>query len=376
VTERLDLTLPRLAQALRDSGVKVGTGSVLFASEALGLVDLSRRDDVRDALRSVLICDQADFALFDQLFALLFPRPLQSQASSLPALPRSQEIPPVPGGRRMAAALPARIARAQEPRELHELHAPGSASEDEVLKHKDFEQMSRDELRLAQGLLRRKPPNDALRPTRRFVYAERGPQLDLRRMLRGTRRGFDAIMPLRRTPRRRPRDWVMLIDISGSMAAYSRMALHLAHALTRRSHRIETFVFATRLTRITRAMRSADPDAALQAATRAVTDWDGGTRIGDCVAEFNHRWARRVLTRAPWLILMTDGLERASPENLAVEAARLARSCRELIWVNPLRRSPHYQPLAAGAAVLDSCATRKLSAHSVGSLLELARLIA
>ena len=369
------LTLPRLAQALRDAGVRVGTGSVLVASRALAQIDLARRDDVRDALRAVLISDPADFEMFDRLFELLYPRAVAVSSHSKPALPRSEEIAPAPGGRRIAAALPTRTVRAQQRPDVLERDALGSASEDEVLSRKDFEQMSRDELQQARRLLYAAPPPAAQRRTRRFVQASRGPQLDLRRMLRRTLRGLDAALPTRRTPRLQPRDWVLLIDISGSMATYSRMALHLAHALARRGGRIETFVFATHLTRITRAMHSADPDAALQTATRAVTDWDGGTRIGECLADFNQHWARRVLTRAPWVVLMTDGLERAGTEQLGLEVARLARSCRELIWINPLRRSASYQPLAAGAAVLDRYATRRYSAHSVGSLLELTRLI-
>jgi hypothetical protein len=153
------------------------------------------------------------------------------------------------------------------------------------------------------------------------------------------------------------------------------MALHLAWALARRGGRLEVFTFATHLTRLTRAMRSADPDVALQTASRAVTDWDGGTRIGEALADFNQRWARRVLTRAPWVVLLTDGLERSGVEQLESEVARLARQCRELIWINPLRRSPMYQPLAAGAAVLDRYATHRFSAHSVDSLLVLTRMI-
>jgi hypothetical protein len=188
-------------------------------------------------------------------------------------------------------------------------------------------------------------------------------------------RGLDPLPLPRRRRQQRPRDWILLVDVSGSMAAYSRMALHLAWALARRGGRLEVFTFATHLTRLTRAIRTADPDVALQTASRAVTDWDGGTRIGEALADFNHRWARRVLTRAPWVALLTDGLERSGVEQLETEVARLARQCRELIWINPLRRSPLYQPLAAGAAVLDRYATRRFSAHSVESLLALTRLI-
>lgn len=369
------LTLPRLAQALRASGVKVGSGSVLVAAQALAEIELGRRADVRDALRSALICEPADFELFDALFDLMFPAERATGLGSEPALPRSEDLPPAPGGRRLAAALPQADVRPAPAPELIERDAAGSASDTERLSSKDFEQMSAAELAQARRLLAAAPPRAALRRTRRFVTGTRGSQLDLRRTLRAMLRGLDPLPPVRRRPALRPRDWVLLVDVSGSMAAYSRMALHFAWALARRGGRLEVFAFATHLTRLTRALHTADPDLALQFATRAVTDWDGGTRIGECLAVFNRHWARRVLTRGPWVILLSDGLERAGVEALESELARLRRQCRELIWINPLRRSPVYQPLAAGAAVLDRYASRQYSAHNVTSLLALARLI-
>jgi uncharacterized protein with von Willebrand factor type A (vWA) domain len=375
MTDPALLTLPRLAQALRDTGVKVGSGSVLVASQALALIDLGRRADVRDALRAALVSEPADFELFDTLFELLFPSEEKTPTGSAPALPRSEDLPPAPGGRRLAAALPQPSVRQMRAPELVERDAAGSASDSEVLSSKDFEQMSAAELESARRLLAAAPPRAAQRRTRRFIASPHGAQLDLRRTLRAMLRGLDPVPPVRRRAALRPRDWVLLVDVSGSMAAYSRMALHLAWALARRGGRIEVFTFATHLTRLTRSLRAADPDVAMQFATRAVTDWDGGTRIGECIADFNHRWARRVLTRAPWVILLTDGLERAGTEQLETEVTRLARQCRELIWINPLRRSPVYQPLAAGAAVLDRHASRQYTAHNVESLLALGRLV-
>jgi hypothetical protein len=369
------MTLARFAQALRAAGVKVGTGSVLIAAQALAHIDLVRRSDVRDALRASLVTEPDDFELFDRLFGLLFPAEEKARTGSEPALPRSRDIPPVPGGPRLAAAVPQPSVRTARQPDLIERDAAGSASDREALSDKDFEQMSAQELEAARRLLAAAPPRASLQRTRRFVPAARGRQLDLRRTSSAMLRGRDFQPPARRRTVLRPRDWVLLIDISGSMAAYSRMALHLAHALAKRGGAIETFVFATRLTRLTRAMRSADPDLALHLASRTVTDWDGGTRIGECLSEFNRRWARRVLTRSPWVLLLTDGLERAGVEQLEIEVERLARSCRELIWINPLRRSAAYAPLAAGAAVLDRHASRRYSAHNVRSLLELTRLI-
>lgn len=375
MTDPALLTLPRLAQALRASGVKVGSGSVLVAAQALGCIDLARRADVRDALRASLVCEPADFELFDSLFELLFPKEGAVPTGSQPALPRSEDLPPAPGGRRLAAALPQPSVREMRAPELIERDAAGSASDAEVLASKDFEQMSAAELELARRLLALAPPRAAQRRTRRQMPSAQGRRIDLRRTLRLLLRGQDPPRLPRRRARLQPRDWVLLVDVSGSMAAYSRMALQYAWTLTRRGGRIEVFTFATHLTRLTRALRSADPDVALQLASRAVTDWDGGTRIGEALADFNRRWARRVLTRAPWVIVLTDGLERSGVEQLDVELARLRRQCRELVWINPLRRSASYQPLAAGAAVLDRHASRRLSAHSVDSLRALGALV-
>ena len=369
------LSLPRLAAALRDSGVGVGTDSLLLAARALACCELARRDDVRDALRAALIRDPADFELFDSLFVLLFPQPGRGVPGSEQALPRSADLPPAPGGRRLAAALPRPGVRQAPAPERLERRAAGSSSDVEVLGRKDFEQMSAAELEQARRLLAAAPPRRSMRRTRRLVRDPRDGAFDLRRALQMMLRGLDPVPLPRRSRQLRARDWVMLVDVSGSMAAYSRMALHLAWALARRGGRLEVFAFATRLTRLTRDLRSADPDVALQRASRTVADWDGGTRIGEALAEFNRDWGRRVLTRAPWVVLLSDGLERGDVGLLRDEVARLARQCRELVWINPLRRSPRYAPLAAGAAVLDRHASRQYSAHNVESLLALGRLV-
>ena len=367
-------SLPRLAQALRGGGVRLGTGSLLMAAEALASIELSRREDVRESLRATLVGDPGDFALFDRLFDALFPGtvPLPQEIASL--LPRAPGAPAAPALRRLADALLAlgtvrSLARAEQ----NERDATGTASDRELLQRKDFEQMSARELEMARRLLSRMPARASLRRTRRYVRSASGSRLDLRRMLRAALRGDDFARPFRKTPRLTPRDWVLLVDVSGSMAIYSRMFLHFAHALGRSGRSLETFAFATRLTRISRALRPVDPDTALQAVAGAVSDWDGGTRIGECLAEFNLDWARRVLTRGAWVLLLTDGLERGPVMQLELEVRRLARSCRKLIWVNPLLRNASYHPLAAGAAVLDRYATERRSAHNVESLLDLAR---
>ena len=368
----LSRSLVELTQMLRAGGVKIGSGSTLDANAALAVVGLARREDVRAALGATLIRDPADLALFEQVFEALFPLRAWSLAGSEPITPKSKGLEAPPATRRLAESLASRAAvEVLRGADREELIATGTHSRLERLAAKDFEQMTAAELAAARRALAAAPARSALRRSRRWELDTAGRSVDLKRMLR--RRQLDA--PLFRAPQLRPRDWVLLIDISGSMAVYSRMFLHFAHALSRRGGRLETFVFATRLTRITHEMRALDPDAALRAASHAVADWDGGTRLGDSLAEFNHVWARRVLGRGAQVLLLTDGLEREGIDVLEREVARLVRSCHELIWINPLLRHAGYAPLAAGASVLARNVRRTAPAHNVDSVLDLIRLL-
>jgi len=159
------------------------------------------------------------------------------------------------------------------------------------------------------------------------------------------------------------------------MAVYARMFLHFAHALSRRMRPLETFVFATRLTRLTRHLRPLDPDVALAQSARAVCDWDGGTRIGASLSGFNEQWSRRVLARGAGVILLTDGLERGDANEMEQAVRRLSRSARALVWLNPLERSASYAPLAMGASILARHATRHYSAHNVRTLHDLVSVL-
>lgn len=369
-------SLPRLAKALRAGGVRLGTDSLLMATRALGATELGRRTDVHAALRCSLIHDPGDFELFDALFDALFPTELNLPRDTRPLLPRSPLAEPSPAMKRLAQALLAvGQVKSLERREVGERDASGTASDNDLLRRKDFEQMSASELEAARNLLRQALPRDATRLTRRYRPAARGWRLDLRAMLRASHAGGE-FLPRHKRLIEKPRDWVLIMDVSGSMAAYSRMFLHFAHALRRRSRGLEAFTFATRLTRITRVLRASDPDVALAGVTHVVGDWDGGTRLGDCLAEFNRSWARRVTSRGAWVLLLSDGLERGPPELLERELARLARSSHQLVWLNPLLRSAAYQPLAAGAAVIERHASVRQAAHNVDSLLALGQLLA
>jgi uncharacterized protein len=216
--------------------------------------------------------------------------------------------------------------------------------------------------------------------TRRMKRAPRPGQLDLRATLRAQARGAEGALRWRQQ-RERPAPLVVLADISGSMSRYSRMLLHFAHALGHAEARVESFVFGTRLTRITRLLKQRDPDIAIAQVVREVQDWSGGTRIHDCLEQFNRRWARRVLPSTATLLVISDGLEHGGPgdpdcKRLAFEMERLHKSCRRLVWLNPLLRFAKFEPRAAGIRAMRPHVDAFLPAHNLESLADLARALA
>lgn len=357
------------ARALRAAGAQLGTAALLDANAAMVAVGPEHRADVRAALRATLIRDPSEFELFELLFDSFYPA-AGATADVDPPVRSTPNPAPRPAERRWVESLASRgETRPVSAARREDTDASGSESGAERLKKKDFEQMSAAELAAVKALIKGMVHAQALRRSRRDRTG--GKALDLRGMLR--RRDLDK--PRYRRPVPRPRDCVLIFDISGSMSVYSRMFLHLAHALSRCPGRVETFVFATRLSRLTRTLRIAEPDLAIAAATRTAPDWDGGTRLGACLADFNLRWARRVLGGGARVILLSDGLECDAVDLLEQEAARLVRTAHELIWINPLLRSSEYAPLAAGARVLACHADTLRPAHNLASMTELARLL-
>jgi hypothetical protein len=260
-------------------------------------------------------------------------------------------------------------------REILQLDARGTASDLEVLASKDFEQMTAEELRLAQRAIADLAQHLAKRSTRRFSPAGGGGgrRLDLRRMLRRAgSRGLAGVLPLYKERQRRAPPLVVMCDISGSMDSYARLFLHFLYALINGGERVHAFLFGTRLTNVTRILRDRDPDTAIAKAAGAVQDWSGGTRIGESLHSFNKIWARRVLGQNATVLLFTDGLDRSGGEGIAREARRLAASCRRLIWLNPLLRYEGYAPLAAGAAELDRHVSEARPCHNLKSVAGLA----
>ncbi len=367
------------ARTLRAAGLPIGPGRVLDAVGAVAEVGLARREDLYWALHAVLVSRGEHRALFDEAFRLFWREPealpdalqlLLSRAST-PAAVRPEV------SRRLAEALArAGPARAAAPDGL-ELDAVLAWSDRELLRTRDFEQMSAAELREAElAVARLRLPLRDL-PTRRLRPDPRGARVDPRATLRAALRGGPASIPLRfRSAAPRPPTVVALCDVSGSMTRYSRMLLRFLHALTGDRERVHSFTFGTRLANVTRLLRHRDADQALAAVGRAVGDWEGGTRIGACLREFNLRWARRLLGQGALVLLITDGLDREGAHLLAEEAARLRRSCRRLVWLDPLLRFEGFEPRAAGVRALLPQVDEHRPVHDLASLGQLAEALA
>jgi uncharacterized protein with von Willebrand factor type A (vWA) domain len=376
----LDDNVVYFIRVLRAAGLPVGPDRAVDALQAIQAVGIEARPDFYWALRAVLVDRHDQIETFDQSFHMFWrDSSFLGRALELP-LPEAkaelQERPPAPAAQRVMEAL--RDNKRQPPEvheeERHETRARLRYSETEVLQHKDFEAMSSDELtRVRRALAHLRLP---LKPitTRRQRPAARGDRIDMQATLRASlRRGAGPINLRRRRARTRQPALVVLCDISGSMEIYSRLLLHFVHGLSAANERVSTFLFGTRLTNITRYLVDRDVDAALEKIGRAVQDWSGGTRIGDCLHEFNLRWSRRVLGTGAVVLLISDGLDRDSSEALAPEMERLAKSCRRLIWLNPLLRYPDFEARPAGIRAMRPWVDDFLTAHNLASIEQLSQ---
>ena len=372
------------ARLLRAAGLPLGSGQILAAAEAVALAGVDDRTALRQALFATLVTRRDQIALFDQAFDLFWRDPRlgdRAMAMLMPLMEPDAEPSRAAGSRRLAEALAAGKPAPERAQDDVDIDMTLTASADETLRRKDFEQMSADEIAQAHALVTRLPLDLEARATRRLRPVAHGPRIDMRRTLRASLRDGGGMIELRRAQRReRPPPVVALCDISGSMSRYARVFLHFLHALTEqrrhRGQRIETFVFGTRLTNATRALRQRDVDDALDAIGRDAGDWGGGTRIGAALKDFNFRWSRRVLGQGAIVLLITDGLDRDDAGALEVEAARLHRSCRELIWLNPLLRYAAFQPRAAGIRALLPHTDRFLPLYNIATLADLAAALA
>lgn len=347
------------ARALRKAGMRVGPASVVDAIDAVLAAGIGTRDDFYWTLHAVLVKRREDHAVFDEAFGLFWKsRELIEKMIAMfsPVAPDAREREkPRAAQARVAGAMFAGHEHRQPVREVPEIEidARMTFSGDEVLRGKDFAQMTADEIAAARKAIEAMDlPFDEVR-TRRFRTDPRGGRIDPRAMMRGAlRTGGTLILPKWKSPRQLHPPLVVLADISGSMSQYTRIFLHFMHALAEKRQRVHTFVFGTRLTNLTRQMRHRDPDEALADCALAVRDWSGGTRIGDALADFNRLWSRRVLGQGAVVLLITDGLERDDVTGLAEEMERLHKSCRRLVWLNPLLRFDGFEARARGVRAM------------------------
>jgi uncharacterized protein with von Willebrand factor type A (vWA) domain len=379
---RLADNVVHFARVLRTAGMPVGTDRMLLALDALQVAGIAARADFHAVLAACLIDRAEHRQLFEQAFHLFWKDPDllgQMMRLLLPSVKEKSGAPPPPENRRLAEALfPAPPQLPTAPTEERvELEVQLSWSEREQLRKADFDTMSTAEWAAARKMLAQLAPFFEQLATRRQRPAATGARLDLRALLRSAARHGGDIAALPRQRRRmRPEPLVAIVDISGSMSRYSRMFLHFLHAATNADHRVTSFVFGTRLTPITRQLRARDPDLAVDAVVRTVDDWSGGTRIAQCLKEFNLKWARRSLSGSPTVLLVTDGLEHGDLELLARQTERLAKSCRRLVWLNPLLRYDAFEPRARGIRAMLPHADLFLPVHNIDSLSALAHTLA
>lgn len=356
---RLADNIVYFARALRKAGLKIGPGAVTDAIEAVGTIGIGDRDAFYAALHCTFVKRHEDQAVFDEAFRLFWrSRDLVQKMIAMmsPVVARHEERErQKAGSSRVSDALFAGRqdeARKRDEPEI-EVDARFTTSVSEVLRRTDFAQMSAGELAEAKrAIARLRLPEDEVR-TRRFQRSTRRLTVDPRATMRQSMRtGGALILPRYREPKVVHPPLVVLADISGSMSQYTRIFLHFLHALTDRRRRVHTFLFGTRLTNVTRQMRHRDPDEAVEQCTRSVEDWSGGTRIGETLRLFNRLWSRRVLGQGAVVLLITDGLEREGIDVLEREMDRLHRSCRRLVWLNPLLRFEGFEARARGVRAM------------------------
>ena len=368
------------ARALRDAGLRVGPASVVDAVKAVKAAGIGSRDDLYWTLHCAFVTRKEDHPVFDEAFKLFWrSRDLMEKIIEIFSPVANPDKPPEKqkaGQSRAAEALFQKEEKPRQDRMEIEVDATLSMSANEVLCKKDFAQMSGEEFAAArQAIEKLRLPVDRIR-TRRYKPASRGEVFDARAVLRKSMAtGGDLMLPKFCEPRMVQPPLVVLVDISGSMSQYSRIFLHFLHALTDKRKRVHTFLFGTRLSNITRALRAKDPDEALDDVSDQAVDWEGGTRIGETLAEFNRVWGRRVLGQGAVVLLITDGLERARDdadlERLEKEIERLHKSCRRLIWLNPLLRFEGFEPRAAGVRIMLPHVDEFRTVHSLDSLSDL-----
>lgn len=355
---------------LRTLGLEVHVGRLLDIAEALQHVNIGAREDVYHTCRALLVHRRDDLAMFDRAFDAFW----REHGGRVQQAHRQPGRDPRTADRRADA--PAFLER---PGVAVDHAAPEASSgalqtwsDARTLAHKDFAEFTPDEIALARAALDRLEWTPGERRTRRWVRGH-GPRVDIRRALaHSVRTGGDVFKLPSRRRRTRTRPVVLLCDISGSMERYSRILLHFAHAIGRRHRRVETFVFSTELTRVTRELRARRLNEAVADVSRSAPDWSGGTRIGEALRQFHQRWTRRALHGGPVVLLISDGWDRGDPVKLREQIKRLQRSCHRLIWLNPLIGTLDYAPLTRGLQAALPFVDDFLPARTLTNLADLA----
>lgn len=342
------LLFGRVCRAL---GMNLTPNRMMEVARALEHIDLGFKRDFYYTLRAYMVSHPKELDFFDEAFNIFWQRPIEgfTRIDSGDAIEenyqkKTQFVPP-------GNASPSDEANTEPQDETLIAFVP-TFSQQDALRHKDFADMTGEELDQAKRIMEHLPKSLGMRRTRRYK-AGKGRLIDLRRTLRESMRQRGEIFKLpTRSPKQKPRPIVLICDISGSMERYTRVLLHFMHTLASSMYQVESFVFSTDLTRITRQIRQKSVDEALHDVGYTVKQWGGGTKTGESLHTFNYYWSRRVLGRGAIVMVITDGWDRGDIPLLQTEMSRLHRSCQRLIWLNPLLDAPEYEPLTRGAQAM------------------------
>ncbi len=377
---RLAENVMHFGRVLRSAGLPIGPAAVLDAVHALTVAGVERREDWYATMSCIFVKRREHRDLFDQAFTIFWRDPALLQKMMGLLLPQAHGLAPPPPemSQRLAEAMVPQQkpeAKADEPKEV-EIETTMTFSALERLQRLDFETMSGDEWRAAKSLIEKMRLPIRSIVTRRDKPDSRGRRLDLADTIRRSMRlGGDILVPQHRSRIERQPPLVVLCDISGSMHRYTRMFLYFLHAIARERDRVHVLLFGTRLTNITRQLKHRDVDVAVNQVASSVKDWAGGTRIGPCLHEFNQKWSRRLLGQNAVVLLISDGLDRDNAAELSREMDRLHKSCRELLWLNPLLRFEGFEAKPAGIRAMLPHVDRFLPVHNLQSLHDLAEAL-
>jgi uncharacterized protein with von Willebrand factor type A (vWA) domain len=399
--KRLLYRLTEFGRILWEVGIDVGPGKMLDLVETLNYIDITNKEDFHNTLKCSLLAKHEQEMIFDQMFLYYwYMRDRQEKKAETPGVTKREDKPlrlPPSERKRLAEHMNAAVEQRKEIKpEMRETERKRSIAEREdaekedddtnpqgtaysaieMLRKKDFESFSWEEVQEAKKLMAEMRWRLGLRKTHRKAPAKHGSLPDMRRIVRrNLKYGAELLELTWRETRQKPRPLVIICDISGSMSLYSRLFLHFIHTISNGLLNVETFVFGTRLTCITRQLKRRDVDEAVQDVSKSVQDWSGGTRIGDALHSFNRYWARRVLGRGAVILIISDGWDRGDAGTLEIEMDRLQHSCHRLIWLNPLLGSPDYRPLTIGMKTSLPYIDNFLPVHNLDSLISLGNLL-